>query len=242
MLIDRINQRLKETGKSVQGTSVEATGAKETLRKILDGTTRNPRIDTITKIASALGTTTEWLMGGTPAGANGSTEQKAEDHVPADALVVPPQIASAAEAPPLPQRHSMPLDIPVMGTAAGSLLRGAFQFEGGVVDYVRRPPALVGARDVYALFVEGSSMEPQYFPGDLIYVNPNRPPRLGDIVVVQCKNGPYAPDEASLGIFRRRTAETLVIAKRNPDSEVIFKHEHVRAVHRVLTMNELFGV
>jgi phage repressor protein C with HTH and peptisase S24 domain len=136
----------------------------------------------------------------------------------------------------------MPLDVPVMGTAAGSHLRGAFQFEGGIVDYVRRPPALVGAKEIYGLYVEGSSMEPQYFPGDLIYVHPHRPPRTGDIVVVQCRNGEHAQGEATLGIYRRKTEKAFVIGKRNPPAEIEIAREHVTSVHRVLTVNELFGV
>ena len=42
-----------------------------------------------------------------------------------------------------------------MGTAAGAMLgKGAFQLSSDVVDYVRRPQALTGARGVYALYVE----------------------------------------------------------------------------------------
>ena len=143
--------------------------------------------------------------------------------------------------PQLPARQSMPLDVPVMGTVAGSLSRGAFQFEGGVVDYVRRPPALMGARDIYALYVEGSSMEPQYFAGDLIYVNTHKPARIGDIVVVQCHNGEHAPAEASLGIYRKRTEKVILLGKRNPIAEIELNRAHVKAIHRVLTTNELFG-
>jgi SOS-response transcriptional repressor LexA len=149
---------------------------------------------------------------------------------------------STGATPALPARVDMPLDVPVMGTAAGSHLKGAFQFEGGIVDYVRRPPALVGAKEIYGLYVEGTSMEPQYFPGDLIYLHPHRPARIGDIVVVQCRNGEHAPEEATLGIYRRKTERAIVIGKRNPAAEIEIPRERVTAIHRVLTTNELFGV
>lgn len=226
-LIDRLHLLLLKTGKTAQRVSIEATGAKDTVRKILDGTTKNPRIDTLYKIAKALDTTPQFLLG--------ETDESG-------ALVVEAPKGSAPIAPPLPDRNAMPLDVPVMGTAAGSLARGAFQLEGGVVDYVRRPPALIGARGIYALYVEGSSMEPQYFPGDLIYVNPHKPPRIGDIVVVQCRNGEHTPEEASLGIYRKRTERAITIGKRNPVAEIELARDHVKDIHRVLTMNELFGV
>lgn len=228
ILIERLKSLLAQSGISAQRLSIEATGAKDTVRKILDGSTKNPRIDTLFKIATVLGTTTQYLTG----------EDEGTEAQPSPSKGNGP----AAHAPELPIRQSMPLDVPVMGTAAGSHLRGAFQFEGGIVDYVRRPPALTGARDLYALFVEGTSMEPQYFPGDLIYITPHKPPRTGDIVVVQCRNGDHSPEEATLGIFRKTTEKHVVIGKRNPSAEIELTREHVKAIHKVLSNNELFGV
>jgi transcriptional regulator with XRE-family HTH domain len=122
-LIDRMNLLLLRSGKTAQRVSIEATGAKDTVRKILDGTTKNPRIDTLYKIAKVLETTPQFLMGETD-----------ETGAPVAAKMD----GAGPAAPPLPDRNAMPLDVPVMGTAAGSLARGAFQLEGGVVDYVRR--------------------------------------------------------------------------------------------------------
>jgi phage repressor protein C with HTH and peptisase S24 domain len=246
ILIERINQRLAALDKSVHHASVEATGAKETLRKIVDGTTKNPRIDTVRKIATALETTAEWLMG--------LTNVEPDSHQQAQAIVIDPtERKTAAPSNPatgfplqvapvqLPTRHDMPNDVIVRGTAAGSHLRGAFQIFGDVIDYVRRPPALMGARDVYALYVEGSSMEPQYFPGDLVYVHPGRPPRAGDVVIVQV--GPSDENiEATIGIYRKQTANHFTIYKHNPAAEVSINRETIRSIHKVLSVNELFGV
>lgn len=224
MLISRINQRLHETGKAPQRVSLEATGAKETLRKILDGTTKNPRIDTIHKIARALDTSTEWLLG---------VESLAE--------VASPTKPSRATPPTLPLRQEMPMDVPVMGTAAGSHLRGSFQLSSEPVDYVRRPPALMNARDIYSLFIEGISMIPQYAPGDLIYVNPHKPPHFGDPVIVQCKNGD-GTYETTVGILSKRTEKHIVLDKHNPKAQIEILRESIHAMHKVLTLNELFGV
>lgn len=140
-----------------------------------------------------------------------------------------------------PSRMQMANDVPVMGTAAGSHLKGAFQFSMDPIDYVRRPPALVGARDVYSLYVEGESMEPEFRPGQLIYVHPHKPPRIGDAVVIQCvmADGSY---EATIGIYARRTAEMIAIHKHNPKATIEINRSIVAAIHKVLTTNELFGV
>ncbi len=223
MLISRINQRLKETGKAAQRVSIEATGAKETLRKILDGTTKNPRIDTINKIAAALETTPEWLMG----------VQSLQELV---------EYNSSQKTPPtLPPRQSLPLDIPVLGTAAASHNGGSFQITPDPVDYVRRPPALFLAKDIYALFVEGVSMIPQYWPGELIYVTPHKPPRFGDPVVVQCKqiDGSY---ESTIGLLAKRSETSIILDKHNPQAQISIPRESIHAMHKILTTNELFGV
>lgn len=184
-----------------------------------------PRMDTLESLAPVLQTTAQWLMYGDDAVKTSS---------PANGL-------REATPPLLPSRSSMPMDVPVLGTAAGSHVGGAFEFEGGVVDYVRRPPALTG-RDIFALYVEGSSMEPQYFPGDLIYVNPHKPPRAGEIVVVQMKQQDHSPIEATLGIYRRMTEKHLVLGKRNPAADIEIERGQIASIQKVMTMNELFGV
>ncbi len=128
------------------------------------------------------------------------------------------------------------------GTAAGSHLSGAFQLGDNVIDWARRPPAMNGARDLYALYVEGSSMEPEHRPGDLRFVHPGRPPRLGDSVIVQIRYAEHDPIQAMIGHLVRRTGDKVVIGKLNPEATVELKRGHVLAVHKVLTMNELFGL
>jgi phage repressor protein C with HTH and peptisase S24 domain len=221
ILVDRIKQRLAALGLSMRDASIKATGSAETIRAIVNGKSQNPRVDTLAKIAETLQTTPEWLTG------------RIESPVP-------PQVSPAPVS--LPHRQSMPADVPVLGTAAGSLIGGAFQIEGGVIDYVRRPPALSGARDVYALYVEGTSMEPLFRPGGLIFVHPHKPPRIGDSVVVQMRNGEHDAVQASIGFLRGRTALHVVLGKLNPVAEVSLNRSNVVAVHRVLDMNELFGV
>ncbi len=242
-LHERIKQRIRELGITDEAASLRVGTDRSYFRKLFDRPNSHPRADTLLRIALALETDQAWLLGGSPEtsqpdmtlhGADGSTTLAQVKRYAAE--------SGNTTLPPPPSRAEMPLDVPIMGTAAGSHIGGAFKLEGGIVDYVRRPPALVGAKEIYGLYVEGTSMEPQYFPGDLIYVHPHRPARLGDIVVVQCRNGEHAPDEASLGVYRKKTERVLVLGKRNPAADVEIPRERVVAIHRVLTVNELFGV
>lgn len=218
-LILRIKQRLEELGISPQRASREATGAKETLRKILDGTTKNPRIDTIQKIAKTLKATPEWLTGQTDDIGNHESATLATD-----------------------VRQSHNADVPVLGTVAGSHKRGAFQLTPGAVDYVSRPPALSGTKDIYALYVEGDSMAPQYSPGTLVFVHPHKPADVGDAVIVQTQEAANEPAEATIAVLVRRTEKSVFIGKHNPPREREIDRETVISIHKVLTTNELFGV
>lgn len=176
------------------------------------------------KLADALGVTADELLAAGPA------------------AVVPRRELRPAEID-VPPAQTLPNDVPVKGTAAGSHLRGAFQLDvDTIIDWVRRPPALSGARGAYALYVEGSSMEPRYMPGDLVFVHPDRPPRQGDTVVVQVQVGPHQPIEATIGTLLRRTEKAVTIEKLNPKAEVALARNTIRAIHKVLTINELFGV
>lgn len=221
ILVERIKQRLEKLGLTARDASLRATGSAETIRAIINGKSQHPRVDTLAKIAEVLETTPEWLTG------------RAESAAAPDVRAAPVDI---------PPRNSMPADVPVLGTAAGSLVGGAFQIEGGVIDYVRRPPALTGARDIYALYIEGTSMEPLYRPGGLVFVHPHKPPRIGDSVVVQMRNGEHEAVQASIGYLKARTAEHVILGKLNPVSDVRIPRSNVAAIHRVLDMNELFGV
>jgi phage repressor protein C with HTH and peptisase S24 domain len=220
-LIALIRQQLAAIGRSPRAVSIEATGSPETLRKILDGSTRHPRADTLMKLAPPLGLTPQQLFDA----AGGS-------------LVAGDVRPAAVD---LPARAEMASDVPVMGTAAGSAA-GAFQFEGGVVDYVRRPPGLAAARDIYAIFVEGESMVPEHPPGALRFVSPHRPPALGDTVIVQIRPHDHAPMEAYIKHLVRRAADWVTVAQLNKPAEIRLKADSILAIHKVLTVNEMFGV
>lgn len=223
---ERIRQLISESGKKTQAVSREAGLDKETLPKLLRNPNQKPSASTVKALADYFSVSQSYIWDGDNSQDSSSASPSTEK-----TTAQPQQAASPV----------MTLDIPVMGTAAGSLLRGAFKITDGPVDYVRRPPSLAGAADVYALYVEGTSMEPQYFPGELIYVNPHRPPRQGDIVVVQSKDGDFSDIHASLGIYIRTTEHDIVIGKRNPQSEVRFTRQNVTGIHRVLSVNDLLG-
>src|SRR5262249_44100415 len=64
-----------------------------------------------------------------------------------------------------------PAWIPVYGHALGGK-DGGFILSGNRVSEVLAPPNLAHVPDAYAVYVVGESMEPRYFAGETVFVNP----------------------------------------------------------------------
>lgn len=160
---------------------------------------------------------------------------------------LPPPNAKAAAAMDIPSRSSMPRDLPIYGTAAGSAGDGAFFINfGDVVDRAYRPPSLTGNTLAYGVYVDGDSMAPAYEHGGLAVADPARKVRPGDrvLVVVMTDDNDDAERMAYIKEFQRQTSETLFLRQYNPpmDIEIPVARVVPRSIHRLLTIAELMGL
>lgn len=128
-------------------------------------------------------------------------------------------------------------DLPILGTAAAAII-GAVTL-GHAIGYLRRPPALLSTPDAYALYVAGDSMEPRYRSGDVVYVNPHRPCRQGDDVVIQTRLRPGDDITGYVKTLVSRSPREVVARQYNPASTIEYRTPTVIAVHRVLSAHEL---
>jgi phage repressor protein C with HTH and peptisase S24 domain len=69
---------------------------------------------------------------------------------------------------------------------------------------VLAPPQLENVPGAHALYVRGRSMEPRYFSGELVYVDPQRRPNPGDFVLAVVREPNYS---APVGYVRRYLGE-----------------------------------
>ena len=215
----RLQSALKDKGLAATRVSVEAGLNRSFLSDFFQQKTRSVSTDNLQKLAAVLGVSVGWLTG------------ESDSHAP---RTENPKPISSAHATADETR-----DIPVFGTAAGSV-QGAIAISGEVIDWLRRPPGLRGARDAYALYVTGVSMEPKYATGDIIFIHPHRPLRAGDIAVIQTIEGGEV--QSWLKQFVRQTESEVLAKQFNPPDDLKFDRSKVQAIHRVMTMNELLGV
>lgn len=138
--------------------------------------------------------------------------------------------------------QQFPRDLPILGSASCGE-DGLFEFNGQALDHARRPPRLKNVQGAYALYVAGTSMSPWREPGQLVFVHPHQPVKVGDYVVVQLH--PERPGEvphAYIKMLVRRTAKDLKLLQYSPREEKIVPMAQVKAIHRIMDWSELLGL
>ena len=105
---------------------------------------------------------------------------------------------------------------------------GLFLDNGTPQGFTARPDYLAGATQAYAIFVHNDSMEPRYYHGEMLYVDPTLPPRPGDFVVVQT-----ADDRAFVKRLKRRTQDLIVVEQFNPPKDIRFPGSNTQ-IHSIV--------
>lgn len=128
-------------------------------------------------------------------------------------------------------RTAPPRLVPVLGhAAAGSSGRLII---GDPISYEATPPWLDKAQGAYLLYVAGDSMEPRFYPGEMISVHPGRPYAKGDFVVVQVDE-----EGETVGLVKEFVGWAdngdLLLTQFNKPKEIRLAGETVKDIHRVV--------
>lgn len=123
-------------------------------------------------------------------------------------------------------------DLPVLGAAMGGD-NSLFFDNGAIHERVRRPPNLDGVENAFAVYMVGDSMEPRYFAGEFLFVNPNRPPTRNCFVVVELGDG-----QGMVKQFVKRDDSDLHLRQFNPDRDLKIENQKVRSVYRIVGTGE----
>lgn len=171
-------------------------------------------------IATKFGVSFEWLAMGRGAMDGPSTP--------------PTQLIAAANAVVGDKLSSSGEYIPLYGHAVGGV-DGEFPLNGNRLDNIAAPPGLHPSRGAYAVMCAGDSMEPRYFDGETVFVDPMMRVRRGDFVVAQIAHPEDgAPPLAYIKRFVRHNDNELVLEQFNPAKELRFPHAAVVSVHFIV--------
>lgn len=124
--------------------------------------------------------------------------------------------------------------IPLYGQAVGGVDGEFVLNEGNRLADIVAPPSLASVDGAYAVSVSGESMEPRYFDGEVVFVNPRRRPVRGDFVIAQIHNPNEGPPLAYVKRLVRYSEAGLVLEQYNPPKELRFEHRAVVSVHVIV--------
>lgn len=123
-------------------------------------------------------------------------------------------------------------DLPVIGAVKGGA-DGFYFNEGDAKEFVVRPPTLAGVANGFALYVDGESMEPRYFAGEILYVNPNRPITRSCFVAVEMQDG-----RGMIKQFLRRSDDLIQLRQFNPPKDIRLPTRDVKRIYRITGSGE----
>lgn len=126
----------------------------------------------------------------------------------------------------------------------GSVRAGSDSFElnrgAEAMNWSDRPYFLQGVGEAYGLYVNSDSMYPAYSEGALLFVNPVRPARRGDDVVVEIQesngheDGQSMPVTALIKRLVSKSSEKVVLEQFNPPKQLEFPADQIRTMHLVV--------
>jgi SOS-response transcriptional repressor LexA len=197
---------------NAKALSLDAGLGETAVTDIISGRSRRPRRYTLRQIAEQLGC-------------------MVEDIESVDRPVKATGIVSASPGRPPVRRGEM---IPIRSAGRG----GSEQemFEDNIVGYTQRPGNLGGVREAYAVYMLGDSMQPRYYPGWLLHINPFKPPSRGrDVVVFKNDNSVLIKQ------FVEQNVRELVLEQLNPSEEIRIPLAEVREIHLIVGSDQEGG-
>jgi SOS-response transcriptional repressor LexA len=123
-------------------------------------------------------------------------------------------------------------DLPVMGAVKGGS-EGFYFNEGEPKEFVSRPSGLDVVANAFALYVDGDSMEPRYFAGEILYVNPNRPITRSCFVAVELQDG-----QGLIKQFVKRSDDIVLLRQFNPAKDLRLATRDVKRMYRITGSSE----
>ena len=127
--------------------------------------------------------------------------------------------------------------IPLYGQAVGGA-DGQFPLNGSLITEIAAPPSLAGVAGAYAVMVVGTSMEPRYFAGEAVFVNPRLPVRVGDFVVAQIGTHEGEPPLAYVKRYVGQNEKAIRLEQLNPGKKLSFAADRVVSIHRIVMSGE----
>jgi len=231
----RLATLIDSRGTNPSAVSVAIGKNKAYLRQVIIGKGGMPSASALADIARELDTTVDYLLGRAS-----STSQPASEvsfhPVPSHEFQ-----SDMQGIPVVATGYCDDLIFDVVGNGAIEIERMQLEVDH-VVRLIERPAALRDARDAYAIYFHGSSMEPRFFQGEFGIVDPRRPPSPGDFVVVQLNDG-QSSDVITVLVKRlvKIGAAWAELEQYNPPAVFRVPRQRITRMQRIYFPHELLS-
>lgn len=200
----RIKSRLSALNLSSNAASSMAGLDRTFIKQIEYGKKKGMRFESALRLARVLECNVDWLMTGEGDATPTPTLEDSKTQDTPNAIIPNPNVDYVAG----------PRDLPIRGSARGGA-DAFFLDNGDIQGMVHRPEALVGVKNAFACYMTGDSMEPRYEAGDLLYVNPIKPIRPRDYVLIELDD-----HQAYVKRLVRQTKDKIIVEQFNPKKEI----------------------
>jgi hypothetical protein len=114
----------------------------------------------------------------------------------------------------------------------GFFHEGGIVLRGGCQTQIRKPSFLDYSDDAYAVLVHGDPMQPRYYSGDTLFVDPTTAPRVGDDVAVMIQL-----EGQLIAVFRecvKLNETSITVLELKSGKEATFQLSDIYGVHVVV--------
>jgi phage repressor protein C with HTH and peptisase S24 domain len=226
--------RLAEIGETLKSASEKLGRNHAYLQQFVQrGTPARLPEDVRRDLATLLGVAEDALRGEAPLRRREAAQREPRTpglHEPPRTEPLPPRNAAVGAAVRLGR-------IPLYGQAVGGT-DGQFPLNGSLITEVAAPPSLAAVAGAYAVMVVGTSMEPRYFAGEAVFVNPRLPVRVGDFVVAQIAADEGEPPLAYVKRYVGQNDKSIRLEQLNPPKKLTFAADRLVSIHRIVMSGE----
>lgn len=132
------------------------------------------------------------------------------------------------------ERYSRTADLPVIGFFNSP--RGDKLDKSQIVEVVPRPGNLASVKNAFALYASEEDMAPRFAPGELLFINPNKPLTRGCFVVIELKGG-----QTIIKQFVKQTKTHVMLKQFSPAKEIRLKNSEISNLFRIVGSAETAG-
>ena len=123
--------------------------------------------------------------------------------------------------------------VPVLGYASGTNEKNAINWDADIpIDYVDPPHTIANLDKISALQIQGDSMSPRYYHGEIIFLNRAKMPDMGRDCVIDTRDG-----VTHIKRFMRIDKDNLYLEQLNPAREIKIARSDVIGLYAVVGRN-----